>query len=191
MKSGLFAAIISILAVAPGAALAKDPTLCVAADGTVSARTKCKTGESVFSIASVATAVSANVAAPAGPAGPAGSVGPTGPTGPRGATGPRGLTSIAIGPRGSIDFSACHRVVSGPASASSQITLAASCDSVNEFMFEDEWGFTGGPAFLQTISKSYSFGSNNEQLPYSLTITANVIAGQTYSLSVTAICCPR
>lgn len=165
--------------------------LCITSKGLIAARKKCKKTESKFQLSSVTNLVKDNLIAPSGPAGEAGGTGSRGHRGAPGAPGPIGLSNKVPGPRGLIDFSACHRVVSGAVTTSAQISIITSCDSESEFVFEDEWTISGGRGFIQNNSKLLSLGNNNENLPYAINITANSPTGDSYTLTVKVLCCPR
>lgn len=77
---------------APAKTAAKPMAVCVAkATGVVTARPKCKAGESPLSL----TAVAASAVGPQGPAGLTGEAGPPGPQGPKGDSGTPGIINTA------------------------------------------------------------------------------------------------
>ncbi len=168
--------------------------LCSQQTGAIVARSKCKQGETIVTLAGLLSTTAEKfkqTTAPVGPvgvAGPAGSAGPSGNAGPQGKT---GLTSIVRGPRGKLDFSACHKIVSGPAFSSGELTLSANCNSQNEFLYDEELSLTGTGAFVQSFSRNSSNGANGEVMPYGILVTSTSVAATSYSLTVQALCCPR
>jgi hypothetical protein len=188
MKTKILVLIFFLGLIYPCITHASTQRLCKTATGVIFARKKCKKGESAYSLSEILSSATASINTTPGSVGPVGPMGPTGPVGSQGRPGP---ASKIPGPKGILDFSACHTIVSGPASSSGQISLAANCDSVNEFLFDHEFSITGDRAFIQKISMTNSSGSNNETLPYGVFITANLTAPGDYSLLVKAFCCPR
>jgi len=191
MKSRIIFTFVLICALSPQTALAADRLMCTTASGQIFARKKCASGESALTLSQLLSIGKSSVKPPVGPVGAAGLTGLDGEKGQTGRTGPAGLPNFLAGPRGHIDYSACHRVVSGPAEMSGQVTLTATCDSVNEFLLTDEWSISGTGAFIHSISHSTVIGSNNERLPYNIAVTTAVTNGSDYMLVVKAFCCPR
>lgn len=180
--------------------------LCSNEAGAIVARSKCKKNEKLVTLSGVVSSATEIVQQTAGqigaagetgpvgevgPVGPTGTVGAQGPTGIMGSTGRKGLTSITPGPKGVLDFSACHKITSGPATSNGQVSLTASCNSQNEFLYEEDWSITGDRAFIQSLSRLSSNGINGETMPYAVSIATSLPAGGFYSLTVSAYCCPR
>jgi hypothetical protein len=86
----IFVSVLALTNLRAGDSWAKDKSLkiCVSSSGQVAARSKCKKGETLFSLSSLTTLGAS------GPQGPAGEAGPAGEQGPRGLQGPSGVTGF-------------------------------------------------------------------------------------------------
>ena len=155
---------------APGKTAAKPMAVCVAkATGVVTARPKCKAGESPLSLAAVA----------------ASAVGPQGPQGP---TGPKGDTG-AQGPAGKFSLSGCYGKTGTAVDSTNGLAVAdVRCnDEANEFAISN--GFAPNVPFAVLDGMIPLRDSAN--VPVGLRVIAYRSDSGAFTLQGIIVCCKR
>ena len=184
-----------LLSAAPVWAAGGKNMICVAQDGALNLRKKCKAGESVFSQSLLTQKISESVGGTA--------VGPTGATGDKGPAGDTG----GAGGKGTINFSAC-RIVSDyttnfPAVSTGALTVTVSCDPNTEFLFGEDYKATALPASAGTtayvqarIGDQSTVNGDTRDFSASIYFVRDASGGSggfagAYQAEARGICCPR
>jgi len=161
-------------------------------------RKKCKTGETVISVASLANIASSNIGVlqgvpgPQGPQGHQGPQGPQGPIGPQGPTGPQG----PAGPPGGFDFAGCRLVATGLTNTASNTTASTGLDCDSGEYLMDSWAGVNpiGLSYNIPFIQSKSVHLDGAKVPVGVTFTAAQAVNTFdfgFKIAVSIVCCQR